>query len=346
MGTMLLCNEGDFNHYNVLVKYAAMADRMVIISPFLSPDMPGLLAGMPSIKRIELYTNLDGYGMASSVISSINGLYEYGREQGIDIVVKYNDHLHGKAYLLYEGTESRGFLITSGNFTDNGLKHNHEYGVFLDNESLQIKLTDQISGLSWMGLSFKDVISLNKKAEEFMKEHTEAKQPVFKVCDYISSRRKIMPDSCKYFVKPLGNADRPVNRGYTIIDDNYIGFSGERSDISEGDFFVCHAVKTGNVLGICQVLGNVQKESTDFEGDRWNYKFMTECITEEYSTHWWDYDLKTFQLVREFNKSRKQEEHVTSRGTDSLGALQFGSQAVRVTREFVQFILDKIEELQ
>lgn len=37
---------------------------------------------------------------------------------------------------------------------------------------------------------------------------------------------------------------------------------------------------------------------------------------------------------------------MTSRGTDSLGALQFGSQAVRVSREFVQFIMDKIEELQ
>jgi len=345
MGTMILSNEGDFNHYNILVKYSAMADRLVIVSPFLSPDMPGLLADMPSIKRVELYTNLDGYGMALSVLSSINRLYEYGREQRIDVVVKYNDHLHGKTYLLYKGSESRGFLITSGNFTDNGLKHNHEYGVFLDNESLQKELADQIFGLPWMELSFKDVICLNKKAEEFMKEHTEIKQPVFKACDYSFNRRKIISDDFKYFVKPLGNANRPVKRGYTIIDDNHIGFSEERVDISEGDFFICHAVKTGNVLGICRVLGNGQKESTAFEGDRWHYKFKTECITEEYSAHWWDYDLKTFHLVREFNEGKKQEEHVTSKGTDSLGALQFGSQAVRVTREFIQFIMDKIEDL-
>ena len=100
------------------------------------------------------------------------------------------------------------------NFTDNGLKHNHEYGVFLDNESLQKKLAEQIFGLPWMELSFQDVISLNKKAEEFMKEHSEAKQPVFKVFDYVSNRRKIMTGSCKFFVKPLGNADRPVKKGY------------------------------------------------------------------------------------------------------------------------------------
>lgn len=345
MGTMILSNEGDFNHYNILVKYSTMADRLVIISPFLAPDMPGLLADMPTIKRVELYTNLDGYGMALSVLSSINRLYEYGGDQGIDVVVKYNDHLHGKAYLLYEGSESRGFLITSGNFTDNGLKYNHEYGVFLDNEFLQKELADQIFRLFWMELSFKDVISLNKKAEEFMKEHKEIKQPIFKACDYCFNRRKIIPGGFKYFVKPLGNKARPVKSGYTIIDDNYIGFSEERTDILEGDLFICHAVKTGNVLGICRILGNEQKESINFGGDRWHYKFKTECITEEYSAHWWDYDLKTFHLVREFNGSKKQEEHVTSKGTDSLGTLQFGSQAVRVTHEFIQFIMDKIEDL-
>lgn len=161
MGTMILSNKGDFNHYDVFVKYSAMSDKMVIVSPFLSPDMPRLLADMPSIKRVELYTNLDGYGIASSILSSIYRLYEYGRDQGIDIIVKCNDHLHEKAYLFYNGVESRGFLVTSGNFTDNGLRHNHEYGVFLDNEALQKELADQISGLSWTELSFKDVISRN-----------------------------------------------------------------------------------------------------------------------------------------------------------------------------------------
>lgn len=105
-------------------------------------------------------------------------------------------------------------------------------------------------------------------------------------------------------------------------------------------------MKVGNVLGIFRVLENEHKELAAFAGDYWNYKFKTECITEEYSAHWWDYDLKTFQLVREFHESRKQGEHVTDRGTDSLGALQFGSQAVRVTREFAQFIMDKIGNLQ
>lgn len=147
-------------------------------------------------------------------------------------------------------------------------------------------------------------------------------------------------------MKPLGNKNRPVKKGYTVIDDNYIGFSEKRLDISEGDFFICHAVKAGNILGICRILENEQKEVAVFEGDHWNYKFKTECITEKYSRHWWDYDLKSFQVVREFNESRKQGEHVTDRGTDGLGALQFGSQAVRVTREFAQFIMDKIGDLQ
>lgn len=348
MGTMILSNKGDYNHYNVLVKYSAMSDRLVIISPFLSPDMPGLLADMPSIKRIELYTNLDGYGIAPSVLSSIIGLYEYGRDQGIDVTVKYNNHLHGKAYLLYKGAESQGFLITSGNFTDNGLKHNHEYGVFLDNGILQKELADQITELHWIELSFKDVISLNKRAEEFMKEHMVVRQPLFMAGDYISDRI-IMPDNCKYFVKPLGNKNRLVEKGYTVIDNNYIGFSEKQFkqfDVSKGDFFICYAVEKGNILGICQVLEKGQKMPPAFEGDRWNYKYKTECITKKYSRYWWEYELKAFSLAGEFNGSKKQEEHVNNKGTVSLGALKFGQQAVRVPREFAQFIMDKIGNLQ
>ena len=74
------------------------------------------------------------YGIADNVLSSIRELYEYCHDKEISISVKYNNRLHGMAYLLYKGNDSKGCMITSGNFTENGLKSNYEYGVFLDNE--------------------------------------------------------------------------------------------------------------------------------------------------------------------------------------------------------------------
>lgn len=343
MGMIVLSNNGEYNHYNILTKYSKMADRIIIVSPFLAMDMPRLLLGMPTIKYVELYTNLDGYGMADNVLSAICGLYKYGFDKGVSISVKYNNRLHGKAYLLYDGNEEKGCIITSGNFTDNGLKTNHEYGVFIDNEIMQRELRDKIYSLDCVELLYKEALDLKIKADEYTKKHPVEKIPVFKASDYIRDKM-ILPDNCRYFLKPLGNAARPVGTGYTIIEDNQIGFSKKPSRISKGDILICHGVKVGNVLGICKIMGSEAKKETAFAGDRWNWKLATSCISEKYSLHWWDYDIKTSDLADEFNKLKKKGEHITMAGGDTINALQFGHQYIEITREFAQFIMDSISK--
>lgn len=287
MGIIVLSNNGEDNHYNILTKYSKMADRIIIVSPFLAMDMPRMLSGMPTIKYVELYTNLDGYGMAGNVLSTICRLYKYGLDKGVAVSVKYNNRLHGKAYLLY--------------------------------------------------------LDLKVKADEYAKKHPVEKIPVFKASDYIKDRM-ILPDNCRYFLKPLGNAARPVGTGYTIIEDNQIGFSKEPSRISKGDILICHGVKAGNVLGFCKILESEVKKETAFAGDRWNWKLATSCISEKYSSHWWDYDIKTSDLANEYNKIKKKGEHVTMAGGDTINALQFGHQYIEITREFAQFIMDSISK--
>lgn len=343
MGVIVLSNKGEYNHYNILKKYSKMADRIIIVSPFLAADLPRVLSEMPTIKHIELYTNLDGYGMAGNVLSAICGLYEYGFEKGVSISVKYNDRLHGKAYLLYNGNEGKGCIITSGNFTDNGLKNNHEYGVLLDNESIQEELRNQIYSLDCSELSYEEVIELCAKADEFSMKHSETKIPMFKVADYIKNRM-ILPDNCKFFIKVLGAEGRPIRPGYTIIEDNEIGFRKIPSRISKGDILVCHAKKVGKVLGVCKILEIEAKEKTNFDTDRWNQKLPTSCISEKYSLHWWDYDIRTADLETEYNETKKEGEHITIVGGDKLkGCLQCG--CVEITREFAQFVMDRISKV-
>lgn len=345
-GVTVLFNDvnTEYNHYNVLTQYSELADKFIIVSPFLTSDMPRMLSGMPTIKCVELYTNLDGYGMAVNVLPAIRGLYEYCHDMGVSVSVKYNNHLHGKAYLLYKGNEGKGCIITSGNFTDNGMKNNHEYGVFLDNDSLQAEIREQIYGLDCLELSYEEVVELTEKAYEFTDKHSAAKLPVFKAADYIKNR-VILPDNCNFFVKPLGNENRPVGEGYTIIEDNDIGFSKKTPGISKGDILICYGVKVHNVLGCCRVLTGEAKEGMAFEGDRWKFKLTTGCISEKYSSHWWDYDIKIFDLVDAFIKIKKEGEHVTAAGKDKLDALQYGHQYIKITKEFAQFIVDIISNI-
>ena len=340
MGVIVLSNNGEHNHYDILTKYSKMADRIIIVSPFLAADMSRILSRMPTIKHIELYTNLDGYGMAGNVLSAICGLYKYGLEKGVSVSVKYNDRLHGKAYLLYDGNEGKGCIITSGNFTDDGLKNNHEYGVFLDNESKQEELRKQIYNLDCSELSHEEVIELLAKADEFAMKHSETKISVFKAADYINNRM-ILPDNCKFFIKVLGAEDRPISREYTIIKDNEIGFSKIPSRISKDDILVCHAKQVGNVLGVCKIESEPAKKLAAFEGDRWEWKITTSCISEQYSLHWWDYGIRTLDLEAEYNRTKKEGEHITMRETDTIrGCLRRGYG--EITREFAQFVMDRI----
>lgn len=338
MGVSLLSNCGDYNHYNYLIKYSKMADRIIVISPFLTVDMPKILAQMPTIRSVELYTNLDGYGMASAVVPAIYKLYEYCYEKEILVSVKYNNRLHGKAYLLYKENENKGCIITSGNFTVNGLKNNYEYGVFLDNESMQKELVNQIYSLNCLEITYEEVVKLYKELEEFSQKYSVHNIPVFKASDYISSKI-IMPDNCKFFLKALGNKENPVEQGYII--DNEIGFSQRPSSVSKGDILICCGKKVGNILGGYKVLEDEPKEGiVKYGGDRWNFKFVTSCISENYSSHWWDYDIKTSDLVDEYNKIKGQDKHVTARGGDTTYGLQKGY--IEITKEFAQFVMDNI----
>lgn len=320
-----------------------MADRIIIVSPFLAADMPRVLSGMPTIKHIEIYTNLDGYEMAGNVLSSICGLYKYGFEKGVSVSVKYNDRLHGKAYLLYDGNEGKGCIITSANFTDNGLKNNYEYGVFLDNESMQEELRKQIYSLECSELSYEEVIELLAKADKFAMKHSATKIPVFKAANYIKNRM-ILPNNCRFFLKVLGAEDRLIRPGYTIIEDNEIGFGKIPPCISKGDILVCHAKEVGKVLGVCIILEIEPKTKTNFDTDRWNQKLPTSCISEQYSLHWWDYDIRTLDLEAEFNRRKKEGEHITIRETDTIrGCLRHGYG--EITREFAQFVMDRISKI-
>ena len=297
MGVIVLSNNGEYNHYNILKKYSGMADRIIIVSPFLATDMPRILSGMPTIKCIELYTNLDGYGMAENVLSAICGLYEYGHDKGISVSVKYNNRLHGKAYLLYAGNVDKGCIITSGNFTDNGLKDNHEYGVFFDNEIMQKELRHQIYSLDCEELSYEEAIDLKTRADEFIKKHPIAKISVFKAANYIR------------------------------------------------DILICHGVKVGNVLGFCKVLESEAKKETAFDGDRWNWKLPTSCISPKYSSHWWEYNIRTSDLADKYNRIKKDGEHITMAGGDTINALKYGRPYIEITKEFAQFVMDSISKV-
>ncbi len=131
------------------------------------------------------------------------------------------------------------------------------------------------------------------------------------------------------FLKPLGSQNRPAGAGYTIITDNQIGFSKKPSRISKNDILICHGVKVGKVLGVCKVLDEATRRPAAFDGDRWEWKLTTSCMSEQYSSHWWDYDIRTLDLEAEYNRTKKEGEHITMAGDTIKGFCSVGMAKLR-----------------
>ena len=344
MSQNIIFNDKFLNHRKVFKKFGYKADAIVIVSPFLTKNMSTFLKDFPTMTALEIYTNLDGYGLAGSIVDALWDAISYCKAGNIDLRIWHNNQLHGKAYLLYKEGKEAGFFISSSNYTENGLMNNYEFGVFIDNAEMQKDMRSRIDEINFSEITEEQVFLLREKASAFNKEHAAYQEPPkFKAGKYINIKPSTKSQSkCRYFLKPLGTAKSPVYIGYTIMNDKELGLSEKNKNISKGDIFICHGVGPSKILGYNQVVTDEPVYRKDFSDDRWPWKYSTECISNEFSSHWWDYELKTFELIEEFNLVKGEGVHATASGTDTIGSLQFGAQILEISKEFAEFIISKI----
>lgn len=152
----IITNNNKQNHMGKLVQLSKEANMMIVVSAFISGNLSEIFDSMPTIKNVTIYTNLSGYSDGADKALSLFDFYQYCKKNKIDLIVKSDDHLHGKAYLFYHTIkdmppEPRGFVISSGNFTQNGLRYNHEYGVIIKDSIQQNNLAKMIQDLRTCG---------------------------------------------------------------------------------------------------------------------------------------------------------------------------------------------------
>lgn len=351
MSFSIVSNDGQGNHYDWLVKFSQQADTLILVSPFLSSNIDELLSKMPTIKKIILYSNLDGFDMAGATIKAIHNLFIYCQDK-IKLNVYCNDNLHGKVYLLYKGDEAKGFFVTSGNFTDKGLKSNQEYGVFADGNEFQTDLLKRIQSNQYDEITIDDVIRIENAVKEFEANNKPEKAPIFKAKGYITKKKDtVLHTDVRYFLKLLGSTAKPYER--TLKYDNPIGISEKSyNDFRyrlprKGDIFICHGVGIDRacIVGYCRLISDAPSQETRYEGDKWNYKYYIEDLNEKYSQNWRIHrkTMKTNLLREEFIQKKAPNQKVTLVG-DSLGEINFGTGLIELSEEFAKFVIDKINE--
>lgn len=102
--------------------------------------------------------------------------------------------------------------------------------------------------------------------------------------------------------------------------------------------------KIGNTkMGYYKINSDKSEFKELNKDDRWPWKIRVECNSVPFSQEWWEYEIRTNDLVGEF-KELYPDKHITYNGGDTLGALKWGKDRIKLTEEFATFLIDKIDE--
>lgn len=143
----LISNENNINHLDMLKKIASKSNRCIIMSPFLSQNMKGLLSKFnekKTLKKIDLITVNNGFNQKKNNPPAMKDFIEYCNENKIKWSIRIDENLHGKVYSFYKRKTPKGIFVTSANFTNKGLLEHHEYGLFIKSRKIQKQIKKQI----------------------------------------------------------------------------------------------------------------------------------------------------------------------------------------------------------
>lgn len=338
----IILNGKKNNHLSRMKKMAANADTLIIVSPFVSEDISKLVEEMTTIKMITLYTTLQKYDDTAQKAIALYKFYGFCKVKGIDLLIKIDDNLHGKVYLFYDGIKAKGFVLTSGNFTENGLVNNHEYGVCVEDADKQKEMAGILMAINTYDLSYAQLCKIYDEALKFIKKHPAVQQEKFKVHKLINKKPSTTQNgSLKYYLKPVGTSQEPFVKPRIIKEVDMLGFGKNPKKMQKGDVLLIHSVGPSSIVGYYVVISDEAVYVKNDDDDRWPWKVKAECHSSQFSANWWDYELKTQELIDEFLETNPRE-HITVAGGDTLGALQQGSDKVQITKEFAQFVIDKM----
>lgn len=172
------------NHREYILEMIKMSDELLITSPYLMRDFSVFLKDeiLSNVKKINLITTLQPNSLDQiKKVHSLKSLIEIPKIKSgeIECNISLNNKLHGKIYIFKMTGKYVGGLISSANFTDNGLWLNHEWGITLNGEDnlevLEKSITDTIDP-KFKHLSHKSIFRLLNRLNSFLNQNGTEKE--------------------------------------------------------------------------------------------------------------------------------------------------------------------------
>jgi HKD family nuclease len=357
----LIDNLGQVNHSVKIKDYITTSDMVILASPFLMEDMNDFFAevDLSNQQGIHLITTLKPKSFDQiKKVSSFSSLFEIPEVQTgqVELKISINNKLHGKIYIFKKNTVSFKAIVTSANFTTNGLNHAHEWGVEFSDINVINSLEAQIiSTIQIPEITAEEVIRLRKAADEFL-----IQQPATEQRDIdLDLRRILIPivpseqieEPFNFWLKPIGVTDDPVSPERQFNQDiDRLNFSKRRpTGVKPNDVLITYGVGTSKILSVYRATSfAVHVTPEDLAAaprmERWPWYVVGQNLTPRYGAVWSRHDLALNNLKSEFLASNPNGT-ITAVGGKTLGTIQRGADRVKLSREFASFIIDKVKQI-
>lgn len=331
------------NHESNLLNSFKKSDEAIIVSPFISKSFKFFgFAKNKHLKKITLITTLkNDYDDQLCKINFFKNLFEFGKKEDISIEIFIDNSLHGKIYIFKKDNEYTKGIITSANFTRNGLKLNNEWGIEIDDVLKIGEIADDlISKIVLEPIS----PSILKDLETRFCLLSPPQPPVQHTLDFVDllklkSNPLEISKKSTFWLKPIGST-----KNFISLTEKYsspyhdLYFARNPKSVKIGDILIAYAVGYKKVLSIFRVSSSV-KYSTSPK-DRWHYYVRGENLTRHYGNEWNKHAVHISDEKHHFITQTKM--NATPSGKNTYGTLQRGGDKLRITIEFGNYLVDEI----
>ena len=355
---MRVVNNCRGNHIEEVKDLLANSNKALIASPFISLTVIDkmknwLTFGFQELTLITTLKEKDPDQLRK--VPVLMELFRLKKTRGFHLTVKIDNQLHGKVYIGKRDSNYTGAIVTSANFTENGLENNHEWGFYMNDQKVISDIQQQILKDATVELAEKDLLKMKQWMEENLAE--DVKSPTVDV-SFIDMIEKSIPfrhvttiGGVTYWLKPLGKDHKPVPETAFYGETKHkITFSkkGRPTGVKEGDILIAYSIGTMQLISVF-VAGNDNDrgELTKFPipgDDKWPYYIWCKNETSQYGASWSKKKLSLHSLRDEFLRC-----HPTSTVLPSgnkMNALQWGADHVRATAEFGEFVVRKMKDVE
>ena len=345
---MRVVNNCKGNHIEEVKDLLASSNEVLIASPFISLTAidkikNALTSGLQKLTLITTLKEKDPDQLKKVPI--LMELYRLKKMRGFNLSVKIDNQLHGKVYIGMRDENYKGAIVTSANFTDNGLENNHEWGVFFNDQKEISNMHQQIVKDASLELTEKALMKMKQWIDDNPKE--DVKSPTIDV-SFIDMIEKpiVNKASLTYWLKPLGKSPNPVPPTRLFGDEMHqITFTTKNPrGIVEGDILLVYSVVSQQMISVFEATDK-RGVLTEFDNpgdERWPNYIWCKNLSPEYGAIWPVKGL-TFKKLREEFLKRYPTKSVLPSG-NKLNGMQWGADHIKCTPEFAKYVLVRIKE--